>query len=381
MDPFKQIVEDRHHYARNWKARTGGRVLGYFETYMPEELAYAAGILPVRILARHEPDDISGKWMYAACYPVRDMTAQLLRGRYDYLDGLVNIEGCQWIFNSYEIAINNDPSLFGHYLFLPDYTDALTSRAVLCSELDVFKCRLEEWTGQKITNEAIDNAIEIYNQNRRLLRRIYELRRAQCPVLLGTEAMNIMLASQVMDKAEMNEMLKSYLSHLEAREPLEDRIRLMLIGSETHDTSLEEIVEALGANIVVDELDNGTSYCWNEVLPQKDRLLALALRYLGRPHNPVKDNNWRRRPQHIHELAEDFCVDGAIVQKQIYCHLHGTDNYAVWKLLRERNLPFHFFERDTSLPPEETCLRLEAFLAMLRPGLNRLVGWHKTPSL
>jgi benzoyl-CoA reductase subunit C len=381
MNRFREMVENRHEYARAWKERTGGKVLGYFETYFPEEIAYAAGVLPVRILARHEPDFRSDKWIYASCYPVRDIVNQFLIGRYDYIDGLVNVEGCQWMYNAFEVAVNNKLVDFSHYLFLPDYPDAKTSKDVLRSELEIFKGRMEEWTGTEIKDSDLDNAIEIYNTNRRLLRRIYELRRADRPVILGSEAMNIVLACQVMDKAEINKILEEYILELEEREPYEDRIRLMLIGSETWDTKLEEMVESLGANIVIDELDSGSSYFWNEVIPQKDRLMALALRYLGRPHNPVKDNNWRRRPQRIFELAEDYHVDGAIIAKQIYCHLHGTDNYAVWKLLRERHIPFHYFERDMTLPEEETQLRLEAFLNMLRPGLTRLVGWHKVLNL
>jgi benzoyl-CoA reductase/2-hydroxyglutaryl-CoA dehydratase subunit BcrC/BadD/HgdB len=152
----------------------------------------------------------------------------------------------------------------------------------------------------------------------------------------------------------------------------------MLIGSETWDTALEEMVEEAGAMVVVDELDSGSNYIWNNVVLSNDRLMALALRCLGRPHNALKDNNWRRRPQRIFELAEDYNVDGAIIAKQIYCHLYGTDNYITWKLLRERNIPFHFMERGHSLPVEETQMRLEAFLNMLKPGLSHLQGWHKT---
>ena len=377
MDKFKEMIQKRHDYAREWKAKTGGKVLGYFETYFPEEIAYAAGVLPVRMLAEHEPDNLSDKWIYASCYPVSDLTNQILKGRYEYVDGLVNVEGCQWMFNAFEVAVNNNPNLFSHYLFLPDYTDAYTSKDVLKSELDVFKRKMEAWTGKEITDKDLDHAIEVYNTNRRLLRRISELRKADRPVLFGSEAMNVNLACQVMDKAEMNGILEKYIEELEEREPGEDRIRLMLIGSETFDSNLEELVEELGANIVIDELDNGTSYYWNEVIQQKDRLLSIALRYLERPHNPIKDNNWRRRPQHIFELTEDYHVDGVLVVKQIYCHLHGTDNYAVWKILRERNIPFHFFERDMTIPREETEQRLSAFMNMLRPGLTRLVGWHK----
>jgi benzoyl-CoA reductase subunit C len=281
------------------------------------------------------------------------------------------------MFNAYEVITNNNPHLFKHYLFLPDYKESKTSKDVLRSELEVFKKLLEEWTGNEITDEALDEAIEIYNKNRFLLRRICELRRADRPVILGSEYMNMMLANQVMDKAEMNVILEKFISELESREPYRDMIRLMLIGSETWNSELEELIESLGGNVVIDEFDNGTSYFWNTIYPQKDRLMAIGLRYLGRPRHPIKDSNWRRRPDHIAQLAEDYYIDGAIIAKQIYCHPHGTDNYAVWKLLRERYIPYHYFERDMTLPKEETVLRLEAFMNMLRPGLTRLVGWHK----
>ncbi len=379
MDKFKKMIADRHEYAKAWKERTGGKVIGWTEPYFPEEIAYAAGMLPVRILAEHETDIISDKWMYAACYVARDMVNMILKGRYDYVDGYVNVEGCQWTYNVFEVADNNHKAPFMHYLFLPDYTDAPTSKDIVRSEFQVLADKLEEFGGVKITPEKLDEAIEIYNKNRTLLRQINELRRMQHPKILGSEFMNLVLADQVMDKAEMNKILEDFLEEVQDREPMEDRIRLMLIGSETFDTRLEELAEKHGATFVIDELDNGTGYYWNNVLPQRDRMMALALRYLGRPHNPIKDNNWRRRPQHIFELSEDWAVDGAIVAKQIYCHLHGTDNYAVWKILRERYIPFHFFERDDTLPEEETELRLEAFLNMIRPGLTHLSGWTVPP--
>ncbi len=378
MTDFKELTARRHEYANTWKQKNKGKVLGYFEPYMPEEIVYAAGALPVRILAEHEDDELSDKWVYGACYPARDIVNQILKGRYDYLDGIVNVEGCQWLFHAFEVAVNNKPDWFSHYFFMPDYTDAPTSKDVARSEMYVLQQKMEALTGNKITDEALDHAIEVYNKNRHLLRRMYELRRSNHTAISGSEAMNIVLACQVMDKAEINILLEEYLDEIEEREPGKDRIRLMIVGSETSNTDLEELVERLGANVVIDELDTGSSYFWNEVIEQKDRLMALALRYLGRPHNPIKDNNWRRRTQHIFELTEDFNVDGVLIEKQIYCHLHGSDNYAVWKMLRERNIPFLYFERDMKLQEEDTSLRIEAFLNMLRPGITHLAGWNQT---
>ena len=377
MGKFKEILENRHEYAKEWKRRAGGKVLGYFETYMPEEIVYAAGMLPARVLARHEPDDLTDRQMYGNCYATKDMLNQFMLGRYDYVDGLVHAEGCQWVFLAYKNIINNNPDYFNHYVFVPDYPDTRTSRTLLRSELAVFKEHLEAWTGEAITDEALDRAIDVYNTNRRLLRQIYELRKDDRPLILGSEVMETVLACQVMDKAEANEMLAEFIVELQEREPLEDRVRLMLTGSETWDAELERLVESLGANIVIDDLYNGSSYIWNEVIPRRDRLMAIASRYIERPHHAVKDNNWRRRPDHIYRLYEDFQADGVIIAKQIYCHPHGTDNYMVWKLLRERDIPFHFFERDTTLPRDETRLRIEALINMIKPGVNRLAGLNR----
>jgi benzoyl-CoA reductase subunit C len=370
LERFKEILENRHEYARAWKKRTGGKVLGYYEPYMPEEIVYAAGILPVRLLSQHEPDDATDRQMYGNCACSRDLLNQFIKGRYDYIDGLVNAEGCQWMLNAFQTTLNYKPELFNHYVFVPDYVDGKTSKDIMHSELKVFRKALEKWKGKPITDNALDHAIEVYNTNRRLMRQVYELRRADNPVVLGSEAMEMVLVSQIMDKEEMNTLLRDAIAGLAERKPRSDTgIRLMLVGSPTSDAELEKLVESLGANVVIDEICTGSCYFWNEVIPQPDRLMAISLRYLGRPHCALKDNNWRRRPTHIYQLYEDYQAHGVIIAKQIYCHPHGTDNPLVWKVLRERNIPFHFFERDTTLPYEETRLRIEAFINMLKPEL------------
>jgi len=52
IEQFKQWEKNRHDYAKQWKEDNGGKVMGYFCTYVPEEILYAAGVLPVRILYR-----------------------------------------------------------------------------------------------------------------------------------------------------------------------------------------------------------------------------------------------------------------------------------------------------------------------------------------
>jgi benzoyl-CoA reductase subunit C len=368
MQRFREVLENRHEYARDWKARTGGKVLGYFEPYMPEEIAYAAGVLPVRPLSQHEPDDYRERHMYGACACSRDILNQVAKGRYDYLDGLACAEGCQWLRAAFQDSLKYMPNPYSHYVFVPDYVDGHRSKYVMHSELKAFKKSVETWTGNPVTAEALDHAIEVYNTNRRLMRQVYELRRADNPIVSGSEAMEMVLASQVMDKEEHNRMLAEMIKELPKRTNVNNTgVRLMLVGSPTSDAGLERLIESLGAIVVIDELCTGSGYFWNEVIPQEDRLLAIALHYLGKPHCALKDNNWRRRPAHIHQLYEDYNAQGVIIAKQIYCHPHGTDNPHIWTVLREHYIPFHFLERDTTIPEKETRTRIEAFINMLAP--------------
>ena len=50
MQPFFDISADPKAYARSWKDRTGGNVIGTLCSYAPEELILAAGALGFRIV-------------------------------------------------------------------------------------------------------------------------------------------------------------------------------------------------------------------------------------------------------------------------------------------------------------------------------------------
>lgn len=76
------------------------------------------------------------------------------------------------------------------------------------------------------------------------------------------------------------------------------------------------MVESLGAKFVIDDHCTGTRYFWNEVIPGKDRLMAIADRYCDRVPCSTKDfgmESWERdRFKHILELAKEYRIQGAV---------------------------------------------------------------------
>lgn len=376
MERFQKLLENHHQYAKDWKVKTGGKVIGYLCTYFPEELAYAAGVLPIRILGSHEAEDITERYMYGAFCPLsRDILAQGLSGRYDYLDGVGFSEGCQHLMHAFNIWRLHVPTPYFRHVYTPAYVESPRATSVLHGDLAFYRRALEEWTGNTITDEALDRTITVYNTNRQLMRQVYELRRGDNPLVSGTEAMEMVLSSQIMDKEEHNRLLMEVIDNLPQRK---DRgnpgVRLMLLGSDTSDTELVRLIESLGATVVIDEHCSGSRYFWNQVIPQEDRLLAIAHRYLDKPRCPLKDTRFRRRIAHISQMAEDYNVKGAIVVLQKFCHGHQYDTSPITSALKQRYIPTHIVELDTTIPVGEFKTRIEAFLDTFHPTDMRVLA-------
>jgi len=375
MDPierFKEVYEKRHEYAKDWKVKTGRKVVAYFCTYVPEEILYAAGVLPVRILGGHEPPHLAAPHMFDMWCPFsRDCLSQGLQGKYNYADGVMIAQSClhpRQAFGAWQIHI---PHEWDYFLCMPNAVRSPRAKPFLRGELAEFKKSVEEWLGKAITDKDLDQAIEVYNTNRYLMKQVYELRKLDNPPITGAEAMTMVVTSQLMDKREHNELLQQLVKELPNRKlDRETGIRLMIVGSEDDDHTFLEMVEKLNSTFVIEDHCTGSRYFWNEVISEKDRLQAIANRYCDRVPCPSKD--WgpddpsRLRFPHILNLAKEYKVQGAIVIQQKFCDPHEIDIPSLREFLEKNGIPTHFLEFEVTVPVGQFRIRVEAFLEQIR---------------
>lgn len=373
FETFREWIDSRHEYAKAWKGRTGKKIVGYFCTYVPEEILYAAKILPVRILGSHEPPTVTEPYIFAMFCPLcRDCLAQGLKGRFDYLDGIVEGQSCLHLrqtFNAWRLHIPID---YTHWIHVPHGVQTPHAIPYLSQELAKFQQSLEKWIGKKITNEDLDRGIKILNRNRELMRRVYEYRKLDNPKITGLEVMEMVLSSQMTDKEEHNKLLEQLLQELPNRKL--DRnpgVRLMIIGSEDDDRVFMKNVEDLDATFVIDEHCTGSRYLWNDVVPNEDRLLAIATRYVQRVPCPSKDWPEFTRIQHAVDLAKQFRIQGALVIQNKFCDPHGIEVPPLREALKDIGVPTYPLEFDVTVPWGQFRTRVEAFLETLT-GLEEL---------
>lgn len=372
-EKFKECYESRHDYAKSWKEKNpDGKVLGYFCTYVPEEILYAANILPVRILGGHESPHLATPHMFDMWCPFsRDCLNQGLEGKYDYLDGIMIAQSClhqRHAFAAWEIQI---PTPWKYYLVMPNAVRSPRSKPFLAGELEEFKSAVEEWIGRPITDDDLGKGIDIMNTNRRLMKEVYEFRKHDNPPITGTEAMTLVWASQLMDKREHNDLLKQLVEELPNRKlDREQGVRLMIVGSENDDTPFMEMVESIGGTFVIEDHCTGSRYFWDEVVSDGNRIQAIADRYCDRIPCPSKDwgqGEWKqKRFPHILNLAQEYGVQGVVLMQQKFCDPHECDIPSLRRVLEENGFPCYFLEFEVTVPVGQFRIRIEAFLEQIR---------------
>jgi len=373
MKKFREWFENRHEYAKKWKEKTGGKVVGYYCTYVPEEILYAAGVLPVRILGSHEPESITRPYLHDMYCPFcHDTLAQGLLGRYDYLDGVTLAQSCLHMRQSYFSFAERVESIeWDYYIPFPHGVNNPYASEYAKHEFEKFKSAVEEWLGVTITDRDLDNAIKTYNKSRELLTKLFELRKAENPPVTGLQAMEIVVSSQVVDKAEHNEVLESFIEELEDVENYrETGTRLMLIGSEDYDKELFELIEYgmnYPATFVFEENCTGSRYFWGLVEEDGDRIMALAKRYVYRVPCPAKD--WargdffgRRRFQFIEDVIRRWNVEAVIIAQMKFCDPHELDVPSLREMLEKIGVNQLFLELDLTQPIGQFRTRVEAML-------------------
>jgi len=375
IEHFGYIIENRHEYAKSLSQRKGQLLAGYMCTHVPEEILYAAGIIPVRILSSHLPQAITKSYLHETyCSFSHDCAYEGLQHNYDYLDLIVMGSSCIHMSEAFNVWVRF--AGFQQKSFLIPFPHIVhTKRAgeFLAESFGEFKQFIEKFAKKSITDDDLEKAIKVYNRNRRLLKRLWEFLKRENPPITGLEVATATLASQVMDKQECNQMLERLIQKLET-EPGEvpPGIRLMVTGGACDDLRIFDLIEHLNysTNLIFIDSCTATRYFWFEVPEDRpDKLKALAEGYLSRIPCPAKDNvpgtGERKRFRFIQQFIEDFRPDGIIFIYQRFCSPQPHDIAALKPILDKLGIPWTELELDTTIPSTQFRTQLEALVELI----------------
>jgi len=306
--------------ALEWK-KQGKKVIGVLCSYIPEEVIYAAGMLPWQITAA-EQTSFSRAMTYrrpmSALY-CNAILESLLTGQLDFLDGVVASNREQDLTRLWDVWVYLDKTPFAPIINVP-YLDSDLARRQMSKEIKRLIGLLEKFGGLKITEASLRDAIKVFNKTRELLTRLYEMRKREAPPVSGAEAMAIVAASTIMPKDEFNRELEALLPYLDKRKTsLKHLHPRILVSSDTlHDPAFIELVEEAGCLVAMDDLDPGSRYFWEAVdTSLTDPVEALSRRYLSRPGHP-RMFPWDSQVQQVIDWVKEYKIDGVLEMPEKY---------------------------------------------------------------
>ncbi len=356
-------VRGKNPYIKAWKDE-GGLVFGFICSYVPEEIIYAMGILPVRAGAAGETntDDADIYLHRFHCTYPRCLLQLGLMGEYDFLDGFVFLNGCDQLRKTFEIWKKHVKTEFMGMVTLPH---AMGKERFEWYVDDINKLINDSAAqyGKSISEAGIRESISVYNRYRELMLEIYSLRAIDKPLLSGSEAMKITSASFNMPKKDFNEMLERAIVEIKQRPGISNyRARLMLGGGFMDDTYLIDLIENLGGLIVTDNLCYGRKYL-DGAIAGDNSIRSVAERYFYHNPCPRMIGYHKTRSDFTLKIAREARVDGVIFQRLSFCDCHGVESQMQAEDLEKAGIPTLILERQY-MPGDEGRFktRVQAFL-------------------
>lgn len=365
----RELYAARDRRARELKAE-GRKVVGYLCYFAPPEILEAAGLVPYRIRGDiRQPVTRADEYVEPyGCPFVRNTFDQAVKGRYDFLDGVVMAHSCDSVQRMYGIWMHYAPQAFSHMLNVP-HTITPASERFFYRELEFFKERVERLAGRPIEPAALHATIDLYNRTRSLIGELYGLRRSDPPRISGTELLEVLIAGSGLPAAEFETLLSEVKAEVMARTggPPTRRARLLFYGCINDDLTLVRLVEDCAAWVVMDDTCIGARGLLGEV-PDGDDPLAGFVRYYFRNFQCPRTYRGTdlSRFDYLVEAARRFDAQGVVLYILSFCDPHKFDVVDVRRYLDDAGLPSLVLEDDYTLANLESMrTRIQAFVEML----------------
>ena len=368
----------RQYGSRAKELRAGGKkIIGYLTALGPVEIMTAAGVVPFRLKGNVSEAITKGDaYMETIVCPfVRNVFDAAVKGKYDFLDGLVLPHQCDSIDRTTDVWSDNLKLPYFHFLNVPHVTDG-PSVEFMKEILRIFIGTLEKFTGKKISDDALAQAVKAHNENRRLMRDLYALRKTNPPLISGPEMMKVLVAAMSLPVEESSALIESVTKEVKQRDAgaAGNKKRIMLIGDQIDDVAIVDAIEGTGALLVMDDLSIGSKMYFTDVDVTTDPVQGIAERYLRKVKIPTTyvgegdtyEENLEARFGHLKKYITEFKIEGAILFIYKYCDPYGFEVPVMKSFIESMGVPVLYLEDEYStstLPRMKT--RIEAFLEMI----------------
>jgi benzoyl-CoA reductase subunit C len=364
----RELVEDTSFpTVRRWR-EAGGKVVGHFQVYCPEEIIHAAGLLPFKVRgASIEPTRADSRFGSYLC-SILKTSLELALSDHVHLDLFVTHPICDAARNLAAVWGRNVPYP-AEILYLPQNANSAHTAEYLHGEYDRLRRGIEAVAGRAVTDEDLRASLHVFNENRALLRDLYAIKNATPWLVTADEAYVLVALAGLLPREEHNALLRHVLPLLCAR-PLrrQDKIRVVLEGGFCEQPPLD-LIRAVGRScyVVDDDLLIGLRWIQSDVSTEGVPLRRLAEAYVEQSsYSPVQHDLRKPKERMLLERIGRANADAVVVMAAKMCEPGLEEQVAYTRALDQTRIPYfvsEFEENMTSFDHLE--IQLQTFVENL----------------
>jgi benzoyl-CoA reductase/2-hydroxyglutaryl-CoA dehydratase subunit BcrC/BadD/HgdB len=352
----------------------GGKSIGTFCIFVPDEIALAADVLPIPLCGgSHWPVDYADKMFPREICPlIRSTFGMVFSNTCPYKklkDGVVGETTCD--------AKKKAWDLLGFEVMEVPQRKTEIDRALWISEVQRFRLYVENISGVTVTPARLRETIRLVNDRRRALQVINAFRMLPDPPISGLDALlvsQVALNQDIHAFIDASGVLINELEHrveqgISAYEGAGPRIFLAGTPSPMGNAKVHYALESSGLRVVADESCTGMRYYRDLVDESHDDLdgmiEAIADRYFSIDCACFSPNT--ERVENILRTVKEFRVDGLVHNILSFCHAYNVESKAVDRALASVKVPSLKIVTDYSFEDlEQLKVRIESFSELLQ---------------
>lgn len=381
MDYFDFVVNEIHGLRiqeLQQHKQQGGKVIGTFCVFVPEEIVRSAGGICIGLCSGLETGsgEVEKILPRQICPLIKSFMGFKLGKICPYFESCDLVVGettCDGKKKAFELLNDYIPV---HVMETPQMKRERDYKLWL-KEIKDFAVKIEDITGQKITAASLKQSIIDTNAKRQALLRLASLRRHKPAPISGKDSLLIEQIAMYDDVTRFTQKVNELCDELEERINSGTGVapanapRIILSGTPMAipNWKVPHIIESTGAIIVAEEMCTGLRY-FEGLVPEdasslEEAYANLAQRYLNINCAVFTPNN--NRTQRLMELVEEYQADGVIHVNLSFCDPYSIEATQVEKACRQAGIPILKLETDYGQEDtEQLKTRVEAFCEMLR---------------
>lgn len=366
LDSFGYIASNPGKMLKKYLGE-GKKVIGCFPVYVPEEIVYAGGAVPMGLWGGQITPTIAGKYNpIFTCSIMRSCLEYGMTGIYDGLSAVVIPMLCDTLKGTsaaWSAGVKDIPMIsFIH----PQNRQDEEALPFLASEYRSLSSDLASKTGCVVTEAAIGDAINIYNEHSKAMMHFCKVANDHLDVITPVIRHEIMKSATFIDKSEHTRMVTNLIELLEERPKYQWKgKKVILTGITAEPDELLEIFADNGIAVIGDDLAQESRQYRTYIPDGRDPYERLAKQWLDRKACSTIHEKRSSRAQLILDMAEAEHADGVAVCLMRFCDVEEYEYPFISQMAEDAGLMSLLLEIDQSTQNnEQSRTKIQSFAEM-----------------